>query len=103
MRNFRVRIQIDVFAVEYDPFPIRRRYRCADALQRHHVFEREWALGCWLSDRTHGETENCDYDKHHSHAVLDSEQSQTRCKRKSGEHTSLACWFRRPAETTFES
>src|SRR6267143_301625 len=42
MRNLGVRGKIDIFTVEHDPFPIRRRYWRADALQRHHVFEGEW-------------------------------------------------------------
>ena len=39
MRNLRVRLKIDIFAVEYHPFGIRRRHRRADAFERHHVFE----------------------------------------------------------------
>jgi len=41
MRNLRIRGEIDIFAIEHDPFPIRRRYRRADALQRHHILEGE--------------------------------------------------------------
>src|SRR6266487_6897061 len=47
MRNLRVRREIDIFAVEHDPFAIWRRDRCAHALQRHHVFECEWMFGAW--------------------------------------------------------
>src|SRR6266566_7895448 len=42
MRNFRVRFQIDIFAIEHHPFSIRRRHRRADAFELHHVFEGEW-------------------------------------------------------------
>jgi len=38
------RRQIDIFAVETDPFAIRRRNRRTDALEFHHVFEGEWML-----------------------------------------------------------
>src|SRR4029453_555845 len=47
MRNPRVRFQIDVYTIENDPFAIRRRRRRADALQFHHVFEREGTLLWW--------------------------------------------------------
>jgi hypothetical protein len=43
MRNLRVRFQIDIYAIEHDPFAIRRRHRRADALQFHHVLEGEWS------------------------------------------------------------
>src|SRR6476660_8611082 len=42
MRNFRVRLQIDIFAIKHHPFSVRRRHRRADALELHHVFEGEW-------------------------------------------------------------
>ena len=42
MRNFRVRFQIDIFAIEHHPFSIRRWHRRADELELHHVFEGEW-------------------------------------------------------------
>ena len=41
MRNLRVRLEIDIYAIEHDPFAIRRRHRRADPLQFHHVFEGE--------------------------------------------------------------
>jgi len=41
MRNLRVRLEIDIDAIEYDPFAIRRRHRRADAFERHHVLECE--------------------------------------------------------------
>src|SRR6266487_6319159 len=47
MRNPRVRFQIDVYAIEHDPFAIRRWHRRADALQFHHVLECEWMLLRW--------------------------------------------------------
>ena len=42
MRNFRVRLEIDIFRIEHHPFSIRRRHRRADAFELHHVFEGEW-------------------------------------------------------------
>src|SRR5438552_18139015 len=42
MRNFRVRFQIDIFAIEHHPFSIRRWHRRADAFELHDVFEGEW-------------------------------------------------------------
>src|SRR2546430_1918237 len=45
MRNPCVRFQIDVYAIEHDPFAVRRRHWRADTLHFHHVFEREWMLG----------------------------------------------------------
>ena len=42
MRDFRVRLQIDVDRVEHDPFSIRRRHRRADPFEFHHVLESEW-------------------------------------------------------------
>ena len=47
MRNPRVRFQIDIYAIEHDPFAIRRWHRRADALQFHHVLECEWTLLRW--------------------------------------------------------
>src|SRR5438876_1045712 len=44
MRNLRVRIEIDIFAIEHDPFSIRRRHRRANALEFHHVLKREGML-----------------------------------------------------------
>src|SRR4029453_12697458 len=41
MRSLRVRLKIDIFAVEYHPFAIRRRHRRAGAFERHHVLECE--------------------------------------------------------------
>jgi hypothetical protein len=48
-----IRCEIDVFAVENDPFPTQRRHRRANALQRHHVFEGERMLGGVRSLRLH--------------------------------------------------
>jgi len=42
--NLRVRFQIDVYAIEYDPFAIRRRHRRADALQFSPCLEGEWTF-----------------------------------------------------------
>src|SRR5882724_3491518 len=42
MRDFRVCLEIDIFAIEHHPFSIRRRHRRADAFELHHVFEGEW-------------------------------------------------------------
>src|SRR5437899_12940590 len=57
MRNLRVRREIDVFAIEHDPFAIGRRHRRADALQRHHVFECEGMFSV-LSKSRSGQREN---------------------------------------------
>ena len=60
MRNPRVRFQIDIYAIEHDPFAIRRRHRCADALQFHHVLEREGMLLRWrLREHRGGEQKEC--------------------------------------------
>src|SRR5258705_858077 len=60
MRDLRVRFQIDVYAIEYDPFAIRRRHRRADALQFHHVLERERTLLRWrLREHRAGEQKEC--------------------------------------------
>ena len=60
MRNPRVRFQIDVYAIEHDPFAVRRRHRRTDALQFHHVFEREWMLLRWrLREHRGGEQKEC--------------------------------------------
>ena len=55
MRNLRVRVEIDIYAIEHDPFTIRRRHWCAEALQFHHVLKRERVLLC---EGTDGEKEN---------------------------------------------
>jgi hypothetical protein len=49
MRNLRVLLEIDIYAIEHDPFAIGRRHRRADTLQFHHVFEGERMLarGRW--------------------------------------------------------
>src|SRR5262245_42120179 len=47
MRNSGVRFQIDIYAIEHDPFTIRRWHRRADALESHHVLERERTLLRW--------------------------------------------------------
>jgi hypothetical protein len=44
MRNLRVRRKIDIYRIEHDPLSIRRRHRPADALEFHHVLERERAF-----------------------------------------------------------
>src|SRR5258708_37986630 len=60
MRNPRVRFQIDVYAIENNPFAIRRRHRRADALQFHHVLECEWMLLRWrLREHRDGEQKEC--------------------------------------------
>ena len=60
MRNPRVRFQIDVYAIEHDPFAIRRRHRRADALQFHHVLECERMLLRWrLREHRGGEQKEC--------------------------------------------
>src|SRR6266576_692441 len=42
MRDFRICLEIAIFAIEHHPFSIRRRHRRADAFELHHVFEGEW-------------------------------------------------------------
>src|SRR5438874_10828999 len=60
MRNPHVRFQIDVYAIEHDPFAIRRRHWRADALQFHHVLECEWMLLRWRSrEHRRGEQKEC--------------------------------------------
>src|SRR6476469_3843016 len=60
MRSPRVRFQIDVYAIENNPFAIRRRHRRADALQFHHVFKRERTLLRWrLCEHRGGEQKEC--------------------------------------------
>src|SRR5262245_41966034 len=56
MRNLGVRFQVGIYAIEHDPFAIRRRHRRADALQFHHVLECEWTLLRWRL-REGGETD----------------------------------------------
>src|SRR5882724_7209129 len=71
MRNFLVRLEIDIFAIEYDPFSIGRRHRRADAFELHHVFKGEWMFaaggngrGC-LSEKQSCEHESdCDKNFH---------------------------------------
>src|SRR6266576_2451129 len=45
MRNPGVRFQIDVYAIEHDPFAVWRWNRRTDALQFHHVLGYEWVFG----------------------------------------------------------
>ena len=40
MRSLGVRRQIDILAIEYDPFAVWRRHRSADALEFHHESSR---------------------------------------------------------------
>src|SRR5580765_4796883 len=63
MRNPSVRFQIDVYAIEHNPFAVRRRHRCADALQFHHILECEWTFLRWrLREHRAGEQKEC-YEK----------------------------------------
>src|SRR6476620_11063324 len=60
MRNPGVRFQIDVYAIEHNPFAIRRGDRRTDALQFHHVLECEWMLLRWrLREHRAGEQKEC--------------------------------------------
>src|SRR6478672_1346828 len=60
MRNPRVRFKIDLYAIEHDPFAIRGRHRRADALQVHHILERERTLLRWrLREHWAGEQKEC--------------------------------------------
>src|SRR5215475_26983 len=59
MRNPGIGFEIDIDAIEHNPFAIRRRHRRADALQLHHVLEREWTLlRCRLREYRDREREN---------------------------------------------
>ena len=74
MRNFRICLEIDVFAIERDPFSIGRRHRRTDAFQLHHVFEGEWMfaggdIAPWClrdsagnEDKKHRETLKCHHE-----------------------------------------
>ena len=71
MRDFPVRLEIDIFAIEYDPFSIRRRHRRADAFELHHVFEGEWMFAagetrrwCLREERTCEHETDCDKNFH---------------------------------------
>src|SRR5436190_21525300 len=60
MRNPRVRFQIDIYAIENNPFAVGRRHRRADALQFHHVLEDEWMFLRWrLREHRRGEQKEC--------------------------------------------
>ena len=63
MRNLRVRFEIDINAIEHDPFPIRRGHRRADAFQLHHVFERERMLFAGIRRRGLRESRKGDDEK----------------------------------------
>ena len=100
MRNLRVRREIDIDAIEHDPFAVRRRHRRADAFQRHHVFERERMLlrrRLRLCKSRRGK-EKYDYEKF-LHEAQDSRRRIVHASSVSGEHTPLACWFGSRAET----
>ena len=66
MRNPRVCLEIDIYAIEHDPFAVRRRHWRADALQFHHVLECEWGLlRRRLREHRGGERENeCEENFH---------------------------------------
>src|SRR5437667_12773803 len=60
MRNPRVRFEIDIYAIEDDPFAIGRWHRRADAFEFHHVLERERMLLRWrLCERRGGKQKEC--------------------------------------------
>src|SRR6185369_8338125 len=60
MRNPGVRFQVDVYAIEHYPFPIRRRHRRADALEFYHVLECKWTLLRWrLCEHRSGDQKEC--------------------------------------------
>src|SRR5947207_10322072 len=54
MRNFRVRLKIDLGRGKYDPFAVRRRHWLVHALELHHILKREGMLRV-LSERGNGE------------------------------------------------
>src|SRR6267378_705640 len=71
MRDFRVCLEIDIFAIEHHPFSIRRRHRRADAFELHHVFEGEWMFAtgdtgpwCLREKRTCERETECDKNFH---------------------------------------
>src|SRR5438034_5317368 len=68
-RNPRVRFEIDIYAIEDDPFAIRRRQRRADPLKFHHVLKRERMLCRCLPKRKANECKKRD-QKLESHIVL---------------------------------
>src|SRR5262245_5811247 len=68
MRNLCVRIEIHIFAIEHDPFTIRRRHRRADAFEFHHVFEHEGMFRRLLRERAANEYEKRD-ERLESHIV----------------------------------
>ncbi len=64
MRNLGVRFQIDIHAVEHDPFAVGRRHRRTDTLKFHHVLEREGMFGV-LREGQCGKRENeCEENSH---------------------------------------
>src|SRR5438094_3994958 len=69
VRNPGVRFQIDIYAIESNPFAIRRRQRRADPLEFHHVLKRERMLCCCLPKRAANECKKRD-QKLESHIVL---------------------------------
>ena len=88
MRDLRVRLKIDIFAVKYHPFAIRRRHRRADAFERHHVFEGEWTfLGCLresCGSEENSEHHGCFHDRQSSVEALPAQPQplgSTRCQR----------------------
>ena len=95
MRDFCVRIQIDVDRVEHDPFSIRRRHRRADPFQFHHVLERErvlrgrarirrWGLGGRRNrDR---ETKSQDFPMHRCVSAECANSRRTRRHANGGEY-----------------
>ena len=96
MRNLRVRLKIDIDAVEHDPFAIRRRHRRADAFERHHVLECEWMF---LRLREHGRRKrknDCEKNLHEPQSSI--ELSRAQLDSLSGEHTLPACPSRQLAE-----
>jgi hypothetical protein len=100
MRNPGVRFQIDVYAIEHDPFAIRRRHGCADTLQFHHVFECEKMLLRWrLREHRVGEQKKCCEKTFHKQAKLPF--NADRRKQRSGERTPPACWRSHSATANF--
>jgi hypothetical protein len=64
MGNLRVRLKIHIGRGEYDPFSVRRWNRPIQALEFHHVLEREWMFCVLSKERSRQAEENYSEDSH---------------------------------------
>src|ERR1043165_3729178 len=69
MRNLRVRFEIDIYAVENNPFAVGRGHRRADSLELHHILKRKGMLCRCLPKRAANACKKRD-EKLESHIVL---------------------------------